>query len=231
MTEAASSRTLSGEPVEPDEAQSEHSTESTPWWQQDLADQYQGLIFDCDGTLTDSMPLHYVAWRDTMAAYGVVFTEERFYSMGGMPSEKIIAILSEEQQRTVDATEASEAKEQAFIDRIHHLKARRDVVYLAETHRDRLAMSVASGGIRPVVQRQLTVIGVIDWFPIVVTSEDTQRHKPDPDVFLLAAERMGVAADRCLVLEDSPLGLEAARRASMDCIDVRDGRLHRVRLG
>jgi len=231
MTRAASSRRNRPNPLSSEEADPSSQPSADAWWREDFGDRYAGLIFDCDGTLTDSMPLHYIAWRDTMATYGVTFVEEKFYAMGGMPSEKIIAILSDEQQRVVDAAEASEAKEQAFVDQMHLLKARHDVVHLAKAHRNRVAMSVASGGIRPIVQQQLAVIGVGDWFPVVVTSEDTVRHKPEPDVFLLAAERMGVAADRCLVLEDSPLGLEAARRASMDCIDVRDGSLHRAGLG
>lgn len=197
------------------------------WWQLDYADRYDGLIFDCDGTLTDSMPLHYIAWRDTMAAHGIDFPETRFYAMGGMPTEKIIATLAGEQNVTVDADAAGLEKEHAFDALIDQLKPREDVCYLARGHLGRVAMSLASGGIRPSIDVQLRAIDAAAWFPVIVTSEDTVRHKPEPDVFLLAAERMGVAAPRCLVLEDSPLGLAAADAAGMDCIDVRDGRLHR----
>ncbi len=82
-------------------------------------------------------------------------------------------------------------------------------------------MAVASGGFRAVIVRQLETIGCLDWFPTLVTAEDTQRHKPFPDVFLEAARRMGVEPQHCLVYEDADLGLEAARAAGMHWIDVR----------
>ncbi|MEM6366205.1 MAG: HAD-IA family hydrolase, partial [Planctomycetota bacterium] len=197
-----------------------------PWWRLDYATRYRGLIFDCDGTLTDSMPLHYIAWRDTMASHGITFTEDRFYGMGGMPTEKIIAVLSDEQNVRVDSNVAAPEKENAFEKLLDRVTARNDVRHVAERHHGRLPMSVASGGLRSCVDRQLLLIGVLDWFPVIVTSEDTDRHKPEPDVFLLAAKKMNVPPEQCLVFEDSPLGLEAARSAKMDCIDVRDGTLH-----
>lgn len=203
-------------------------TPPTPWHLVDYSSRYAGLIFDCDGTLTDSMPLHYIAWRDTMAIHGIEFTESRFYQMGGMPTEKIIEVLGKEQNVKVNPHVAGPEKEQAFVDLIDRLQPIPEVLHVAATHRGRCALSVASGGIRPVIDHQLTIIGAIDWFPVVVTSEDTTLHKPEPDVFLLAAQKMNVAPKDCLVFEDSPLGLEAARRAGMDCIDVRDGTLIRA---
>lgn len=192
-----------------------------PWWQSDLTDQFDGLIFDCDGTLTDSMPLHYIAWRDTMADRGIQFAEERFYSMGGMPTEKIIATLSAEQNVAIDVDEAAIAKEKAFEAIMHDLKPLDVICRVAKQHRGKIAMAVASGGIRPIVDRQLRQIGIADWFGTVVTSEDTRGHKPEPDAFLLAAERLCVSPARCLVFEDSPLGFAAAEAAGMRYVDVR----------
>lgn len=191
------------------------------WWIDDLADHFDGLIFDCDGTLSDSMPLHYLAWRDTMSACGVAFSEERFYSMGGMPTEKIIALLCEEQGVTVDVDATAQAKEDAFEVLMHRLQPLETVCEVAGRHRGRLAMAVASGGIRPIVTRQLEQLGIAQWFAAIVTSEDTQGHKPEPDAFLRAAELLGVSPHRCLVFEDSPLGFEAAVRAGMQFVDVR----------
>ncbi|MEM1226196.1 MAG: HAD-IA family hydrolase [Planctomycetota bacterium] len=199
---------------------------NTQWWTADFTGRYTGLIFDCDGTLTDSMPLHYIAWRNTMARYGIRFSQERFYQMGGMPTEKIIATLSQEQGVSVDPVAASRAKETAFESKLHQVKSKPDVVTVAKNHVGRVKMAVASGSDRAGVELQLQAIGVVDYFPVVVTSEDTTRHKPEPDVFLLAAARMNVPANSCLVFEDSPLGMDAAQRAGMDCIDVRFGRLH-----
>tara|TARA_A100001391_G_scaffold196714_1_gene175710 strand:+ start:876 stop:1535 length:660 start_codon:yes stop_codon:yes gene_type:complete len=191
------------------------------WWDDDLADRFDGLIFDCDGTLSDSMPLHYVAWRDTMSQRGVEFTEERFYSMGGMPTEKIISLLCDEQGVRVDIDATATAKENAFESLMDELQPLEIVCDVAARHRGRLAMAVASGGIRPIVSRQLQQLGIADWFTAVVTSEDTVGHKPEPDAFLRAAELLDVSPARCLVFEDSPLGFEAAVRAGMEFVDVR----------
>lgn len=191
------------------------------WWQDDLSTRFDGLIFDCDGTLTDSMPLHYHAWRETMLAHGIDFTEQRFYSMGGMPTEKIIATLSSEQNVSVDANSAADAKENAFAQRMHALQPLELVCQCAQRHRGRLPMAVASGGIRPIIDRQLELVGIEEWFDVIVTSEDTEEHKPEPDAFLLAARLLGVSPERCLVFEDSPLGFDAAVRAGMQFVDVR----------
>ncbi|MDA8743510.1 HAD-IA family hydrolase [Rubripirellula amarantea] len=185
------------------------------------AERYDGLIFDCDGTLSHSMPLHYIAWRDTMARYGIEFLEDRFYSMGGMPSEQIIAILSHEQNVSVPTDQAAAEKEAAFADQIFDLMPVTAIVEVVRQHVGRLPMSVASGGIRPIIDQQLQQIGLDSIFAAIVTAEDTERHKPEPDVFLEAARRLNIPPERCIVFEDSPLGFTAAFRAGMDCVDVR----------
>ena len=183
--------------------------------------EYAALIFDCDGTLTDSMPVHYVAWRRTMDRYGILFTEDRFYQLGGMPTEKIIERLSQEQQVSIDASKASHEKEQAFLEMLDELRPVESVYEVARAFRGRLPMAVASGGYREIILKQLYQIECLDWFDVIVTAEDTLHHKPAPDVFLTAAERMGVPPRACLVYEDSELGVEAARAAMMDVIDIR----------
>jgi beta-phosphoglucomutase family hydrolase len=183
--------------------------------------EYAALIFDCDGTLTDSMPVHYVAWNRTMNRYGIVFTEERFYQLGGMPTEKIIERLSQEQHVPIEARKASHEKEQAFLEMLDQLRPVNDVYAVAQAFRGRLPMAVASGGYREIILKQLYQIQCLDWFDVVVTAEDTLHHKPAPDVFLKAAERLGVPPQDCLVYEDSDLGVQAARAAKMDVIDIR----------
>lgn len=179
------------------------------------------LIFDCDGTLTDSMPVHYVCWQKTMLAHGIQFSEERFYALGGMPSDKIVELLSCEAGLTLDCAVVAEQKEREFLDTLHLLEPIAAVVEIAKENRGKRKMAVASGGFRHVIEKQLRQVGILDWFDTLVTAEDTARHKPEPDVFLEAARRLGASAADCLVYEDSDLGIEAACRAGMRWIDVR----------
>ncbi|MEM0926430.1 MAG: beta-phosphoglucomutase family hydrolase [Planctomycetota bacterium] len=184
-------------------------------------EKYDGLIFDCDGTLADSMPLHFVAWRETLARYGIDFDEARFYSMGGMPSSSIVQILSSEQGKPVDALAVAVEKEQHFQSLLDRVEPKTAVVELAQTFAGRKPMAVASGSGREVVMRQLEVLGIANLFSAIVTAEDTQKHKPEPDVFLEAARQLNLSPTRCVVFEDSPLGFQAATAAGMDWIDVR----------
>ncbi|MEM9368354.1 MAG: HAD family phosphatase [Planctomycetota bacterium] len=185
---------------------------------------FAGLIFDCDGTLSDSMPLHYRAWRQTMASYGIDFPEEKFYSLGGMPTDQIILLLSREQGVAVDPVTAGREKEDAFQELLPELRPMDQVCSLARACEGIVPMAVASGGDRPGVRRQLQHLGLESLFPVVVTSEDTERHKPHPDVFLEAARQLGVPPEACFVFEDSPLGFQAAETAGMGWADVRDWR-------
>lgn len=187
----------------------------------------QALIFDCDGTLTDSMPLHFIAWRDTMRRHGIEFAEDRFYALGGMPSDKIIRLLSSEARLELDAIAIAHEKERAFLDNMHLLEEIKAVTSVVREHRGKLPMAVASGGFRDVIAKQIAHIGLQGWFDTMVTAEDTARHKPEPDVFLEAARRLGAEPKHCQVYEDSDLGIEAARRAGMQWVDVRT--FHRPR--
>lgn len=187
----------------------------------------QALIFDCDGTLTDSMPLHFLAWNQTMQRFGIVFTEDRFYELGGIPSDKIIQLLADEAKMALDVAAVTREKEQAFLDNMHLLVEIAGITSIVRENKGKLPMAVASGGFREIVEKQIAHIGLEGWFDTMVTAEDTTRHKPEPDVFLEAARRLGVAPANCLVYEDADLGIEAARRAGMQWIDVRT--VHRPR--
>jgi HAD superfamily hydrolase (TIGR01509 family) len=180
-----------------------------------------GLIFDCDGTLADTMPAHFEAWTAVLTRYGLAFSEERFYQLGGVPSHRIAALLAEEQGVPIDPEQVAREKEAAFLAHLPAVRPVPAVVAVARSHRGRVPMAVASGGFRPVITQILEQLGIRDWFQALVTAEDTVRHKPDPDVFLEAAKRLGVPAAACAVYEDTDLGLEAARRAGMLAIDVR----------
>ena len=186
-----------------------------------LVQNSKAIIFDCDGTLVDSMPVHYVAWHETMNRYGISFPEDRFYSLGGVPSDRIIEILASEQGLELDAASVAHEKEKAFLDKIELLVPIEAVVEIVRQNRGVKPIAVASGGFLPIILRQLQQMAMHDWFDAIVTAEDTSKHKPEPDVFLEAARRLGTAAEHCVVFEDADLGIEAARRAGMHCIDVR----------
>ncbi|MBX9581325.1 MAG: HAD-IA family hydrolase [Gemmataceae bacterium] len=182
----------------------------------------RGLIFDCDGTLADTMPAHYRAWTGMLGRYGIPFPEERFYQLGGVPTAQIIRILAAESGVEVsDVDLMTREKESGFLTHLPAVRPLDVVVAVAAAYRGRLPLAVASGGYRDTITRTLDAIGIRDWFDTLVTAEDTARHKPDPDVFLEAARRLGVPAESCVVFEDTDIGLEAARRAGMPGVDVR----------
>lgn len=179
------------------------------------------IIFDCDGTLADSMPIHYVAWSETLTPLGVRFEEERFYALAGVPTDRILDLLGQEQGIAIDSERVAIEKEEKFLLHLPNLQPIAEVVKLALDSQGKRPIAVASGGFREIVHLQLKHLGINDIFPVVVTAEDTTRHKPEPDVFLKAADLLGVSPEGCCVLEDSDLGIEAARRAGMSWVDVR----------
>jgi HAD superfamily hydrolase (TIGR01509 family) len=183
-----------------------------------------GLIFDCDGTLADTMPLHFRAWTAMVNENGLTFPETQFYALAGMPSERIINQLATEQQTVLSADRVRQMirdKEHRYITMIDDVLPIAVVLDVAARYRGVLPMAVASGGERWVVERTLRAIGVFEWFDAMVGSEDTELHKPEPDVFLEAARRIGVAPANCVVFEDSDLGMLAADRAGMLGVDIR----------
>ena len=184
--------------------------------------QIKGLIFDCDGTLADTMPLHFVAWRATLSRYNVPLDEDRFYSLAGQPTVHIVQLLLDEKGIEEDANRISLEKEQAFLDVLDDVEPIEAIVRIAREHHGKLPMGVGSGSRQEVVHRILKRIKLDDVFDCVVGAEGTQKHKPEPDVFLEVARQLNVAPEQCRVYEDADLGVEAARRANMECFDVRD---------
>ena len=181
----------------------------------------QALIFDCDGTLVDSMPVHYQAWAATMERHGIEFTEQRFYELAGVPSDKIVAMLASEAGLELDPVAVSIEKDTAFMSQTHLVRPVEAVAAIARANRGVLPMAVASGSTRDLVEKELSELEMLDWFGAVLCAEDVTNHKPAPDVFLAAAERLGVAPEHCCVYEDSDLGIAGAKTAGMQWVDVR----------
>jgi len=181
----------------------------------------KALIFDCDGTLADTMPLHWQAWQTITTRHGVVFPEARFYSLGGVPSRHILQMLREEQRLAIDPIAVSREKEEEYLKLMAQVGPIHEVVEIAKDHAGKLPMAVASGGTKPIIEKVLRHLNIRDFFTAVVTSEDVAHQKPAPDIFLEAARRLGVPPGNCRAYEDTDLGLTAIRAAGMDAVDVR----------
>lgn len=181
----------------------------------------RALIFDCDGTLADTMPLHWRAWRQISARHRFEFSEQRFYALGGVPSRDILAMLREEQRLNMDPLAVAKEKEAAYLELLAEVGPVSEVLAIAREHEGRLPMAVASGGSRFAIETVLAHLGIRQLFAAVVTSEDVARQKPAPDIFLEAARRLGVSPEFCRAYEDTELGLQAIRAAGMDAVDVR----------
>lgn len=180
-----------------------------------------GFIFDCDGTLVDSMPLHLKAWQEVITKAGALYDEEFFHAMKGMKETEIVDVYNKRFGTSLDSREIVQAKHIVVLRNIHTVQPITPIVALAEKYRGKLPMAVASGSVREIVVRELEVLGILSWFCTIVTADDPVRPKPEPDIFLEAARRMNVPPQRCLVFEDGDLGLCAAERAGMKSIDVR----------
>jgi beta-phosphoglucomutase family hydrolase len=181
----------------------------------------QGLIFDCDGTLADTMPLHWRAWQTITTRYKLHFPEDRFYSLGGVPSRDILKMLAEEQGVTLDHLQAAHEKETAYLPMMSQVEPIHAVVEIARENFGKIPMAVASGGTRQIIEQVLEHLKIRHYFNAVVTSECVVNHKPAPDIFLEAARRIGVEPKFCRAYEDTDLGMQAIRSAGMDAVDVR----------
>jgi beta-phosphoglucomutase family hydrolase len=185
-------------------------------------DNLRGIIFDCDGTLADTMPLHWRAWQAIAKRHNFHFPEDRFYSLGGVPSRDILKMLGEEQRIALDHLAVAREKEAEYLPLIAQVEPINTVVGVAREHFGKIPMAVASGGTQSIIEQVLEHLGIRKMFAAVVTSEDVVNQKPAPDIFLEAARRIGVAPQFCRAYEDTDLGMQAIRAAGMEAVDVRE---------
>ena len=181
---------------------------------------FDAYIFDCDGTLADTMPTHYKAWVTALGEHARDFPEALFYELGGVPTARIVEILNERHGHTLPVSATVEIKESIFLEMSHEIAAIEPVVALARKYHGVKPLAVASGGHRRIVLNTLRALGIADLFQAIVCAEDYQRGKPSPDPFLEAALRLDVAPERCLVFEDTATGIAAANAAGMKSVLV-----------
>jgi len=183
---------------------------------------YAGYIFDCDGTLVESMPLHFRAWRHALESHGASFefSWQLFVSRAGMPLAETVVALNAQFGTALDPTTVVAAQLALYRSFLPTLTAIAPVVEFARQVATRAPVAVASGGHRAEVEASLRLIGVADLFQCVVTGDEVLRGKPDPEILLRCAEGLRVRPSECLVIEDAEFGIEAARRAGMDWVRV-----------
>jgi beta-phosphoglucomutase family hydrolase len=186
-----------------------------------ISDQVQGLIFDCDGTIADTMPLHFEAWVAALGEHKVEFPEALFYEMAGIPSARIIEILNERHGHRMPVQETADYKESLYLKLIPRVRPVEPVVRLVERFAGRLPMAVATGGTRAICTKTLAALDLLQHFKAIATADDVEHGKPAPDIFLEAARMLGVDPARCVAFEDADLGVQAARAAGMEVVDVR----------
>jgi HAD superfamily hydrolase (TIGR01509 family) len=184
------------------------------------AGSFRAYLFDCDGTIADSMPLHYTAWTNALGEWGCAFDEELFYAWGGKPAAEIISDLNDMQGLNMPVQDVAKRKERLYFDLLPQLKAVPEVVEHIEAQEGQIPFAVVSGSRRDSVTASLRALGLFEKFETIVCAGDYENSKPLPEPFLLAAERLGVAPEQCLVFEDTDLGIQAATAAGMASVRV-----------
>jgi HAD superfamily hydrolase (TIGR01509 family) len=181
---------------------------------------FGAYLFDCDGTIVDSMPLHYLAWKEALGEWGCDFSEQLFYAWGGMPVAEVITTLNQERGLKMPVEEVGHRKENLYYDLLPQLKAVPEVVEHIEAQHGRIPFGVVSGSTRESVVASLKVVNLLDRFQTMACAGEYQKSKPDPEAFLMAAANLHVKPEGCLVFEDTEMGIQAAKAAGMEWVKV-----------
>ncbi len=181
---------------------------------------FSAYLFDCDGTIADSMPLHFIAWQQALSEWNCDFDENLFYAWGGMPIAEIISALNERHGLSMPVEEVCHNKEIAYFDLLPQLKAVPEVLEHIRAQHGSIPFAVVSGSTRESVTASLAALKLLDKFDTMVCAGDYSKGKPDPEAYLLAAARLGVAPGGCLVFEDTDMGIQAATAAEMASVKI-----------
>lgn len=181
---------------------------------------FSAYLFDCDGTIADSMPLHYETWKSALAKWNCPFPEELFYAWAGMPTPKIITMLGEKFGISLPVKETTDEKEEAYLQLLPRIEGIPEVIEQILLQYGKLPIAVVSGSPRESVLKTLTYLGLRDKFKVIIGAENYENGKPAPDPFLLAAKQLGVQPSQCLVFEDADLGVQSADAAGMKWVRI-----------
>jgi HAD superfamily hydrolase (TIGR01509 family) len=182
---------------------------------------FAAFLFDCDGTIVDSMPLHFVAWTRALAEYGCTdFTEPYFYSLGGVPVTGVVDAINLRDGSSIPAEEFATRKEDLYYELIHQLQPVPEVLEQIHHHHGKIPFAVVSGSTRDSVVKSLVALNILNLFDTLVCAGDYTHGKPSPEPFLLAAHRLNVDPTRCLVFEDADVGIQSATAAGMASVRI-----------
>src|SRR5580692_10954403 len=181
---------------------------------------FGAYLFDCDGTIADSMPLHYLASKKALAEWNCEFDEKRFYAWGGMPVAEIIGTLNKNHGLRMPVETVARRKENFYFELLPQLKAVPEVLEHIEAAHGRIPFAVVSGSTRESVIASLKALHLLDKFDILVCAGEYKHGKPHPEPFLTAAAKLGVRPEACLVFEDTEMGIQAATAAGMASVKI-----------
>jgi beta-phosphoglucomutase family hydrolase len=181
---------------------------------------FDAYLFDCDGTIVDSMPLHQIAWSKALAEWGCDFPESTFYAWGGLPVVEIIARLNEMHGLSMPVEAVAHRKEELYYEILPQLQAVPEVLEQIEAEHGRIPFAVVSGSTRESVTASLKALHLLDKFEVLVCAGEYTNGKPHPEPFLTAAAKLGVAPEACLVFEDTEMGIQAATAAGMASVKI-----------
>jgi len=181
---------------------------------------FKAYLFDCDGTIADSMPLHYIAWKKALGEWNCEFDEKNFYEWGGMPIAEIIATLNKQRGLKMPVEIVERRKESLYYELLPRLKVVPEILEHIEAQHGRIPFAVVSGSTRESVMESLRTLNLLDRFDAFVCAGDYVKSKPDPEPFLQAAAKLGVAPEDSLAFEDTEMGIQAATAAGMASVRV-----------
>ena len=193
--------------------------------EQSRFEQYDALIFDMDGTLVDSMPLHLDAWALTSAEFGLPFDRVQLNEYGGIPTRKIVAILAEQHGLSIDIEAFARRKIALYMEQIDKAGVFPQMWELVRQHHGKVPMGIGTGSPRNQAERILRSTGLDAYISVLVSADDVTNHKPHPDTFLRVAEQLGANPANCLVFEDTRIGIQAGKAAGMATVLATEGEL------